>query len=216
MDEDILNLQAERLASKIKHYLITMMGITVDEANDEECYRALSMTLREEIMINWTASFHTARNAKERILYYLCMEYMPGKMLGNNITNMHALPLVQIALKRLNRDLHRLVLQERDPGLGNGGLGRLASCLLDSLATQQYPAVAYGLRYQYGIFEQEIWDGVQVERPEAWLLHENPWEFRRDYHAEGVKFAGRPVQTVNQKGVEMIDILDYEEVRAIP
>ncbi len=215
MDQDILNMQAERLASKIKHYLITMMGITVDEAHEEEVYRALAMTLREEIMINWTATFHTIRNSGARILYYLCMEYMPGKMLGNNITNMHATDLVKTALKRLGRDLSQLTKQERDPALGNGGLGRLASCLLDSLATQQYPAVAYGLRYQYGIFEQEIWDGVQVERPEAWLLHENPWEFRRDHHAEGVRFAGRPIQVVNKKGVEMVDILDYEEVRAI-
>ncbi len=215
MDQELLNLQAEMLASKIKHYLITMMGITVDEANNEEFYRAFAMTLREEIMINWTSTFHTIRKSQTRILYYLCMEYMPGKMLGNNITNMHASELVQAALKKLGRDLNHLFVQERDPGLGNGGLGRLASCLLDSLATQQYPAVAYGLRYQYGIFEQEIWDGVQVERPEAWLLHENPWEFRRDHHAEAVQFAGRPVQTVNQKGVELTDILDFEVVRAI-
>jgi glycogen phosphorylase len=215
MDPDILNIQAEMLASKIKHYLITMMGITVDEANNEEFYRAFAMTLREEIMINWTSTFHTIRAKQSRILYYLCMEYMPGKMLGNNITNMHASELVLAALKRLGRDLSHIALQEKDPGLGNGGLGRLASCLLDSLATQQYPAVAYGLRYQYGIFEQEIWDGVQIERPEAWLLHENPWEFRRDHHAEAVQYAGRPIQTVNQKGVEMMDILDFELVRAI-
>ncbi|MBS0648512.1 MAG: glycogen/starch/alpha-glucan family phosphorylase [Verrucomicrobia bacterium] len=215
MDDDILNMQAERLASKIKHYLITMMGITVDEANDEEFYRAFSLTLREEIMINWTATFHTLRNAKARTLFYLCMEYMPGRMLGNNITNMHATDLVRVALKRLGRDLNQIAKQERDPGLGNGGLGRLASCLLDSLATQQYPAVAYGLRYQYGIFDQEIWDGVQVERPEAWLFHENPWEFRRDHHSESVKFAGHPIQVINKQGVEMVDILDYEEVRAV-
>jgi starch phosphorylase len=215
MDQDLLSIQSEMLASKIKHYLITMMGITVDEANNEEFYRAFAMTLREEIMINWTATFHTMRSKKARILYYLCMEYMPGKMLGNNITNMHATDLVMAALKRLGRDFRHIAVQEKDPGLGNGGLGRLASCFLDSLATQQYPAVAYGLRYQYGIFEQEIHDGVQVERPEAWLLHENPWEFRRDHHAESVQFAGRPVQTVNQKGVEVVDILDYEVVRAI-
>lgn len=215
MDDQILQVQAEMLSSKIKHYLITMMGITVDEANNEEFYRAFSMTLREEIMINWTATQHTLRNAKARTVNYLCMEYMPGRMLGNNIINMHAMDLVKIAVKKLGKDLAHIFAQERDPGLGNGGLGRLASCLLDSLATQQYPAIAYGLKYQYGIFDQEIWDGVQVERPEAWLLHENPWEFRRDHHAEIVKFAGRPVETVNKQGVQMVDILDYEEVRAI-
>jgi starch phosphorylase len=215
MDAELLNIQADMIASKVKHYLITMIGITVDEASDEEFYRAFSMTLREEIMINWTSTFHTVKNAHARVVYYLCMEYMPGKMLGNNITNMHASELVQATLKKLGRNLCTLLHQEKDPGLGNGGLGRLASCFLDSLATQQYPSFAYGLRYQYGIFEQEICDGVQVERPEAWLLHENPWEFRRDSHAESVKFAGNPIQAVNKKGVPVLDIIDFEEVRAI-
>ncbi|NGX27532.1 MAG: hypothetical protein K940chlam6_01470, partial [Chlamydiae bacterium] len=104
---------------------------------------------------------------------------------------------------------------EHDPALGNGGLGRLASCLLDSLATQQYPAIGYGLRYQYGIFEQEIWDGCQVERPENWLLNEYPWEFRRDVHAVGVMYGGEVIPTQNEKGVETYDLIDYEEVRAL-
>lgn len=215
MEDVILNDQAERLTSKIKHYLITTMGITADEANDEEFYRAFSLTLREEIMINWTATTHTFRSNHSRVMHYLCMEYMPGKMLGNNITNIHSWDLVKLVLQKMKRDQHNLFRMEPDPGLGNGGLGRLASCLLDSLATQQYPAIAYGLRYQYGIFEQEIWDGVQVERPENWLLHENPWEFRRDQHAESVSFAGRSIETVNKKGVEILDLMDYEEVRAL-
>lgn len=215
MEDAILRDQAERLASKIKHYLITTMGITLDESNDEEFYRAFSLTLREEIMINWTATTHTIRNRHNRMVHYLCMEYMPGKMLGNNITNIHATEMVKIVLKKLGRDFIHVQQMEPDPGLGNGGLGRLASCLLDSMATQQYPAIAYGLRYQYGIFEQEICNGVQVERPEAWLLHENPWEFRRDAHVAAVNFAGRMVQTTNKKGVEVYDLVDYEEVRAL-
>lgn len=215
MEDEILKDQAERLSSKIKHYLITTMGITIDEANEEEFYRAFALTLREEIMINWTATTHTFHNKHCRTMHYLCMEYMPGKLLGNNITNIHSLDLVKLVLKKMNRDLNHLYKMEPDPGLGNGGLGRLASCLLDSLATQQYPAIAYGLRYQYGIFEQELWEGVQVERPEAWLIHENPWEFRRDLHAESVYFAGRAIQSVNKKGVEIYGLMDYEEVRAL-
>lgn len=213
MDEN-LNIQADMIASKVKHYLITMMGVTIDEASDEEFYRACAMTLREEIMINWTATFHSVRKSHARVLYYLCMEYMPGKMMGNNITNMHAMDLVKATLSRLKRDLNHVLNQEKDPGLGNGGLGRLASCFLDSLATQQYPSMAYGLRYQYGIFEQEIFGGVQVERPEAWLLHENPWEFRRDNHSESIQYSGHTFQTTNKKGVEVLEISDYEEVRA--
>jgi starch phosphorylase len=215
MDAAELEYQAEMLVSKVKHYLITTMGVTIDEAKNEEFYRAFALTLREEIMINWTAAAHTFRQKHARILFYLCMEYMPGRLMGNNITNIHATDLVKLVMKKVGRKLETELAIEPDPGLGNGGLGRLASCLLDSLATQQYPAVAYGLRYQYGIFEQEIWDGVQVERPEAWLLHENPWEFRRDDHAAGVYYAGRMVPMVNKKGVEVFDLIDHEEVRAI-
>ncbi|NNM43044.1 MAG: glycogen/starch/alpha-glucan family phosphorylase [Chlamydiae bacterium] len=209
-----LEYQAEMLENKIKHYLITTMGVTIDEANAEEYYRAFALTLREEIMINWTATAHTYKNSRVRTLYYLCMEYMPGRLMGNNITNINANALVKLVLKRMNRDIDHLLFHEPDPGIGNGGLGRLASCLLDSLATQQYPAVGYGLRYQYGIFDQEIWDGKQVERPDVWLLHENPWEFRRDHHAVTVHYAGRVVPYVNQKGVEVSDVIDFEEVRA--
>ncbi|MBI2742714.1 MAG: glycogen/starch/alpha-glucan family phosphorylase [Chlamydiales bacterium] len=210
-----LDYQAEMLASKIKHYLITTMGVTIDEANNEEFYRAFALTLREEIMINWTAASHTFRNKHARILFYLCMEYMPGRLMGNNITNIHAMDLMQLVMKKMNRRLETELAMEPDPGLGNGGLGRLASCLLDSLSSQQYPAMGYGLRYQYGIFDQEVWDGVQVERPDNWLLHENPWEFRRDDHAVSVNYTGRMVPAVNKKGVEVFDLVDYEEVRAL-
>ncbi len=210
-----MQAQADMLVRKIKHYLITTMGITVDEATAEEFYRAFALTLREELMINWTACMHTYRKKQVRMFYYLCMEYMPGRFLGNNITNIHATDLVRHVMKLMGRKFEDEMVFEPDPGLGNGGLGRLASCLLDSLATQQYPAIAYGLRYQYGIFEQEIWDGVQVERPENWLLHENPWEYRRDTHAVSVYYAGRSINTVNKKGVEIYDIVDYDEVRAL-
>lgn len=212
---DTLDTQAESLARKIKHYLITTMGVTLDEANAEEFYRAFALTLREEIMINWTATTHTYKKKQSRMLYYLCMEYMPGRFLGSNITNIHAQPLVQKVMERLHRNFAQEQEFEPDPGLGNGGLGRLASCFLDSLATQQYPAIAYGLRYQYGIFDQEVWDGSQVERPDTWLLHENPWEYRRDTHAVSVYYGGRAIPVVNEKGVEFLGLTDYEEVRAL-
>ncbi len=210
-----LDYKAEMLVQKIKHYLITTMAVTVDEANNEEFYRAFSLTLREEIMINWTASAHTFHKKHPRTLYYLCMEYMPGRLMGNNITNMSAIDLIKLVMKKMNRKFETELLMEPDPGLGNGGLGRLAACLLDSLATQEYPAVGYGLRYQYGIFDQEVWDGVQVERPDTWLLHENPWEFRRDDHAVSVFYSGRMLPAVNKKGVEVYDLVDFEEVRAL-
>nr|NGX27298.1 Maltodextrin phosphorylase [Chlamydiota bacterium] len=148
------DIQADSLVHKVRHYLITTMGVTLDEATDQEVFRAFSLTLREEIMINWTATIHTMNREKPRTLYYICMEYLPGRFLSNNVSNMHALELVKIVMKKLGRDFRKIFAMEQDPALGNGGLGRLASCLLDSLATQQYPAIGYGLRYQYGIFEQ--------------------------------------------------------------
>ncbi|MGC2595048.1 MAG: glycogen/starch/alpha-glucan family phosphorylase [Rhabdochlamydiaceae bacterium] len=210
-----IQAQAESLANKIKHYLITTMGVTIDEANAEEFYRSFALTIREEIMINWTACTHTYKNKQARMLYFFCMEYMPGRFLGNNITNIHATELVQHVMRILHRNFIEEQHYEPDPGLGNGGLGRLAACLLDSLATQQYPAVAYGLRYQYGIFDQEIWDGMQIERPENWLLHENPWEYRRDAHAATILYSGSISPTFNKRGVEVMEIADYEEVRAL-
>lgn len=206
---------ADSLAQKIKHYLITTMGVTIDEANDEEFFRAFCLTLREEIMINWTATIHTMNQKLPRTLYYICLEYLPGRLLHNNIANIHASELVQTVMKKLGRNLGKVMAMEQDPALGNGGLGRLASCILDSLATQQYPAIGYGLRYQYGIFAQEVWGGAQVERPETWLLYENPWEFRRDVHAVNVMYSGQAKAIKNGKGEEVYELENYEEVRAL-
>lgn len=210
-----INLQADMLSQKIKHYLITTMGVTIDEANYQQFYHALALTLREEVMINWTATAHTFRQNHVRWVFYLCMECMPGKFFLNNLVNMNAVPLVKLILQKLNRNFDQILRDEYEPGLGNGGLGRLIACFLDSLATQRYPARGYGLRYQYGIFEQENWDGTQVERPDPWLLHDNPWEFRRDEVAVNINYAGRVIPRVNRRGVEASDLADYEEVRAL-
>ena len=207
--------QAINLIQKIRHYLITTMGVTINEASPEEFYRAFALTLREEIMINWTACVHTYREKKARMLFYLCMEYMPGRFCQNNIINIHATDLINYVFKQLNRSYQEQLHFEPEPGLGNGGLGRLAACLMDSLATQQIPAIGFGLRYQYGIFDQAVCNGIQVERPEAWLLHENPWEYRRDMHAASVFYAGKAVPSKNKKGVDVYELTDYEEVRAL-
>ncbi|MBN4066500.1 glycogen/starch/alpha-glucan phosphorylase [Simkania negevensis] len=191
------------------------MGRVINEASDKEYYQAFCFALREEIMINWLATMQTFAKQNTRMLYYLSMEYLPGRFTGNNITNIGATDIVRKVMRHMGRDFDRVLSSEPDPGLGNGGLGRLASCFLDSLATQQYPAVGYGLRYQYGIFEQELWDGIQLERPDPWLLDEYPWEFRRDQRSYNVKFCGRPIRTANTHSDEVYDIEDCEEVRAL-
>lgn len=211
-----LEVQADILVSKIKHYLITTMGRVSDEANANEFYRALSYALREEIMINWLAGARTAKKNDCRIIYYLSMEYLPGRILSNNLTNLDANDIIRLTLQKMNRSFSELISCETEPSLGNGGLGRLASCFLDSLATQEYPARAYGLRYQYGTFEQQIWDGIQIEAPDCWLMNETPWEFRRDQRKEVVKFCGNTTSSMNIHGDEILNLHGYEEVAALP
>lgn len=207
---------AQSLVQKIRHYLITHLGKMEKEATNKEFYLAFCKAFREEIMINWTANLRTIKENKAKILYYLSMEYLPGKFLGNNIANMNDHDLVKAVLAVTNRSYSDLMACDMDPGLGNGGLGRLASCFLDSLASHQYPTFGYGLRYQYGIFDQELWNGVQVERPDYWLLNENPWEFRKDGNAVSIFFRGRLVPKKNAVNEDVHGLEDYEEVRALP
>jgi len=214
MDET--NGAAEILAQKIRHLIITSSGRTADEATTDEFYQAFCTALREEAMINWTAAYDTVEHKKVRTAFLFSMEYLPGRLLNQNIANLGAQKLVRAVLSKLKRKLEDLVACESEAGLGHGGLGRLSSCFLDSLATLHYPARGYGLRYQYGIFEQEVWDGTQVERPDPWLLNANPWEHRRDSCAVNVHFNGRPVAAKNKLGEAIEHLERYEEVRALP
>lgn len=217
-DLELLQLNAENLTSKIKHYLITMKGRVAQEATLQEIYSALCFALKEEIMMHWTASTHTYIKKNCRILYYLSLEYLPGRLLANNINNMSAGPLLKQVAQKLGRSLQGILDCEQDPGLGNGGLGRLASCFLDSFATHHFPAYAYGLRYQYGIFEQEIWNGKQIERPDCWLLYENPWELRSDSNACTIRFNGSASTQalIHPEDLENLELKEFEEVRALP
>ncbi len=215
MDATLFNAQVDKLVAKIKHYLITRQGKLFHQVSDEEIFDALSMSLREEVMINWSTAYNTYQKKNSRMLYYLSMEYLPGKILDNTIKNLESEELSREALKRLNRDFDHVVHCEREPGLGNGGLGRLASCFLDSLATLKIPTIAYGLRYQYGTFEQEICYGSQVERPDRWLLRAHPWEFRRDYRTYQVKFGGHTPENGGEESQFTKELMDYEEVMAL-
>ncbi len=214
MDLTTLQGHVEKLTGKIKHYLITKHGKLCEEASDEEIYDSFSMALREEVLINWITAYSTYQKNKSRIVYYLSMEYLPGKIFENTIKNLHAEDLCTEAMKALGKNFDHIIHCEREPGLGNGGLGRLASCFLDSLATLKIPAMGYGLRYQYGTFEQEICFGQQVERPDRWLLHPHPWEFRRDYIEFLVRFGGKCSQRKGPKDPLHKKSSLYEEIRA--
>ncbi|MFI0435501.1 MAG: glycogen/starch/alpha-glucan phosphorylase [Parachlamydiaceae bacterium] len=210
------DLVVENLVRKVKSHLINMIGRTAEDANSKEFYRALCYAIREETMINWMATARTIAQQKVRMVYYFSLEYLPGRLFLNNITNLGSNDVVRTLLQKMNRNFRDILECEDDPGLGNGGLGRLASCFLDSLATHHYPAQGYGLRYQYGIFEQQLWNGVQVEVPDCWLLNENSWEFRRDQRRVHVKFCGTPKAAFNLHGDEIMDLTDAEEVGALP
>ncbi|HXF29670.1 MAG TPA: glycogen/starch/alpha-glucan phosphorylase, partial [Chlamydiales bacterium] len=149
LDPQTVDAQAEVLVQKIKYYLITMFGRVLEEADPDEFYRAFCYSLRETIMMNWQATAQTWQNKNARHIFYLSMEFLPGRLLSNNIMNLKELDVVQSVLKKTKRSLEELITHEYEPNLGNGGLGRLASCFLDSLATLQMPARGYGLRYQY-------------------------------------------------------------------
>ncbi len=215
MDIDI-DEQAEILAKKARHFLITNMGRHPKQAFPWEVFQAVSFVLREQVMVNWAATIQTVNRKGMRRLYYLSMEYLPGRMLVNNISNLHIHPLMHRVVEKLGYEYKDILALEPDPGLGNGGLGRLASCFLDSLATHKYPVIAYGLRYQYGIFEQQLWEGVQVEKPDCWLLNENPWNLRHDGSAKTVKYSGIVHKRMNGNDELVYDLTDYEEVRALP
>ena len=135
-----------------------------------------------------------------KMVYYLSMEFLMGRALGNNIINLQASEVVKSALDELGLDLNVIEDQERDYALGNGGLGRLAACFLDSLATLGYPAYGCGIRYKYGMFKQEIVDGYQKEVPDDWLKNGNPFEIRRDEYAKEVRFGGYTVAEYDSNG----------------
>ena len=163
---------------------------TIDEATPQQIFQAVSYAIKDVIIDDWIATQKQFDETGAKKVYYLSMEFLMGRALGNNIINLGAKKAVKEALEELGFDLNAIEDQEPDPALGNGGLGRLAACFLDSLATLGYPAYGCGIRYHYGMFKQKIKDGYQVEVPEEWLKNGYPFELRRPEYATEVKFGG--------------------------
>src|SRR5579862_401069 len=156
-------------------------------ASPRERFEALARSVRDILSQRWINTESTYARENPKRAYYLSMEFLIGRSLANNVTNLLLDPIVKQAVKQKNLDWLDLLEQEPDAGLGNGGLGRLAACFLDSMATMQLPAIGYGLRYEYGIFRQTIQDGWQQERPDNWLRRPDPWEVARPEEAIEVK-----------------------------
>jgi starch phosphorylase len=183
-------------------------------ATDFDVYHALALAVRDRLMERWfqTQDSYYANDAKR--VYYLSMEFLTGRMLVNNILNLGAYEAYASAMQQLGYDLEALEAEEADPGLGNGGLGRLAACFLDSAATLALPFYGYGIRYEYGIFRQRIQSGFQVEMPDNWLRYGNPWEIPRPDALYPVKFYGR-VQFYHDEGEDRVKWADAETVMAM-
>ena len=188
---------------------------TIDEATPNQVFQAVAYAVKDVIIDEWIATHKEYEKKDVKTVYYLSMEFLMGRALGNNIINIRARQEVREALDELGFDLNVIEDQEPDAALGNGGLGRLAACFLDSLATLGYPAYGCGIRYHYGMFKQKIENGYQVEVPDNWLKDGNPFEVRRSEYATEVKFGGY-VRTVWENGREYFVQEGYQSVMAVP
>lgn len=194
----------------LKYRLIKEPGT----ATDYDRYLSLAYAIRDRLVENWMATQKAYRENKVKRVYYFSLEFLIGRTLGNSVLNLQVEENVSKALHDLGLTLEELREVEIDAGLGNGGLGRLAACFMDSLATLEIPAYGYGIRYDYGIFRQKIVRGYQVEEPDEWLSMENPWEKARPEYAYRIKFGGHTVQRKNRNGRLVFDWVDTEDVLA--
>ncbi|MCH5337540.1 MAG: glycogen/starch/alpha-glucan phosphorylase [Acetatifactor sp.] len=188
----------------------------LEEATPQQIFQAASLAIKDQIIQNWMDSQKAYEKEDPKMVYYMSMEFLMGRAMGNNLINMQAYKPVKEAMEELGLDLNLIEDQEPDAALGNGGLGRLAACFLDSLATLGYPAYGCGIRYRYGMFKQEIRDGYQVEVPDNWLADGNPFELRRPEYAMTVKFGGYVALRTDENGQSHFVQEGYQAVRAVP
>ena len=207
----------EAFKKSVKDNVKFLYRKTIEEATQEQIFQAVSYSVKDVIIDNWLATQKAYDEQDPKIVYYMSMEFLMGRALGNNLINLCAYGEVKEALEELGFDLNCIEDQEPDPALGNGGLGRLAACFLDSLATLGYSAYGCGIRYRYGMFKQKIKDGFQVEVPDNWLKNGYPFELRRPEYAKEVHFGGYVrVEYDPEKGGNKFIHEGYQAVKAIP
>lgn len=206
----------EEFKKDVKDYIKVVSRKTIEEASPLDIYIGVAYGLKDYIIDQWIATHKEYEKQDVKTVYYLSMEFLTGRALGNIIINLTARKEIKEAIEELGLDLNTIEDQEPDAALGNGGLGRLAACFLDSLATLGYPAYGCGIRYRYGMFKQEIRDGYQVEVPDNWLVHGNPFEVRREEYACEVKFGGYTRWVNDKDGNKRVELDGYRSVRAIP
>ena len=186
-----------------------------ERASTQEVYQAVALTVKDEVISNWLATEKSIREQDPKIVYYMSMEFLMGRALGNNLINLGEYNNISDALEELGFDINAIEDEEPDPALGNGGLGRLAACFLDSLATLNYPAYGCGIRYRYGMFKQKIQDGYQKEVPDNWLKDGYPFELKRPEYSYEVKFGGYIRAEQKEDGSTEFIHDDYSSVMAV-
>lgn len=207
----------EAFKKSVKDNVKFLYRKTIEEATQEQIFQAVSYSVKDVIIDNWLATQKAYDEQDPKIVYYMSMEFLMGRALGNNLINLCAYGEVKEALEELGFDLNCIENQEPDPALGNGGLGRLAACFLDSLATLNYAAYGCGIRYHYGMFKQKIQNGYQIEVPDNWLKNGYPFELRRPEYAKEVHFGGYVrVEYDPEKGGNKFIHEGYQAVKAIP
>lgn len=211
-----MNFDAEKFKAGLVERLKRQYGKDIAHANSHDLYDAVAACTREMITSNWMATRAEYEKNPVKQLYYFSAEFLMGRALSNNLINLQIKDAVKEVLSGMNIDYNLVEDQEPDAGLGNGGLGRLASCFLDSLASLDYPGHGYGIRYEYGMFEQHIEDGYQVEYPDNWLRHRDPWEIKRSDLAVTVKFGGNIAYGKTPDGQDRFYLENAEEVIATP
>ena len=211
-----IKFDKELFKRSVEYNVRTLYRKTMDEATSQQIFQAVSYAIKDQIIDSWMETQKAYEKEDPKMVYYMSMEFLMGRALGNIMINMQAYDEVKEALEEMNLDLNVVEDQEPDAALGNGGLGRLAACFLDSLATLGYPAYGCGIRYRYGMFKQQIRDGYQVEVPDNWLVDGNPFELRRPEYAKVVKFGGHISMSADENGRVRFTQEDYQAVKAIP
>ena len=211
-----VSLGVDALAQSFLDNLYFVQGRSVERATVNDLYMALAHTIRDRIVERWMSTLRNYQSQDVRVVCYLSAEFLTGPHLANNLINLGIYDQTEQAMRQLGIDLNVLIDQEEEPGLGNGGLGRLAACFMDSLATLDIPAIGYGIRYEYGIFDQQIRDGWQVESTDHWLRLGNPWALERPEDGFEVKLGGRTETRTDLNGRLQVKWIPRKVVRGVP
>ena len=209
-------INKQEFKKQVEDYLKVLFRKSIEEADQQQKFQAVAYAVKDFVVDQWMATHKTYEEQDVKTVYYLSMEFLTGRALGNIIINLKGNKAIKEAIDEMGMDLDIIEDQEPDAALGNGGLGRLAACFLDSLSTLGYPAYGCGIRYKYGMFKQVIENGYQIERPDDWLKYGNPFEIKRPEYAVEVKFGGYVAIHKDEFGRDKFVQENYQSVRAVP